>query len=532
MKNTQSAAVAGSPFPVFPSSYFLLPSSFLILLCLLWCSAEQARGQQPKGGNANQKPKEALKTVFYGVVTCAGCHSQKRPEDTKGLPPVLCRCNEALTWSDFDKHKVAYTNVFKPGGRGEQMKKLLHYTDKDVNKNCVVCHGVYIPEDKIDSLADASFKRDQSEGVTCVACHGAYENWVLPHGSPLAGQREAWRKLSRQEKEDKYGMTDLWDAGKRTHKCASCHIGSTEEGKVVTHAMYAAGHPPLPGLEVATFSNAMPRHWQYLREKKQQAQTLLNFDPKELEVTKLVLVGGVVELQESLTLLATQAESKGKDKEPAERVLDLAQFDCYACHHDLKTPSWRQERGYFGTPGRPQFRPWPLALVKLAIHHSGQADDAKELDEGLRRLHRAFDVQPFGRLENVGTAARDLTTWTKKLRERLNGSTTKYDQSSALSLLRQLVVLSQSEIPDYDSARQIAWAFAAIYADWNPSFEKNAEFHKKWKALDAELALSLPSTQQQEILGELPRTLNRISEYDPTRFKKALPALGELLSKP
>ena len=62
-------------------------------------------------------------------------------------------------------------------------------------------------------------------------------------------------------------MTDLWDPVRRAETCASCHVGNHDEGKVVTHAMYAAGHPPLPGFETATFGDLEPRHWQYLSEK-------------------------------------------------------------------------------------------------------------------------------------------------------------------------------------------------------------------------------------------------------------------------
>src|SRR5438034_7388462 len=44
-----------------------------------------------------------------------------------------------------------------------------------------------------------------------------------------------------------------------------CHAGNAEKGKVVTHAMFAAGHPPLPNFEVGYFSRNLPQHW---REKK------------------------------------------------------------------------------------------------------------------------------------------------------------------------------------------------------------------------------------------------------------------------
>jgi hypothetical protein len=474
--------------------------------------------------------KQGPKPLYTGVITCSGCHSLKKPEETKGPPPIVCRCNEALIWGDKDKHNLAYTNLFLSDGRGAQMIKLLNYSKDDVNRRCVVCHGVYLPADRIDALTDRSFKRDQSEGVNCVVCHGAYADWILPHGSPLEGDRETWRKLSRKQKEDRYGMTDLWDAGKRSLKCASCHIGSTEEGKVVTHTMYAAGHPPLPGLEVSTFSDAMPRHWEYLREKKSEAQRLLQYDPSELEITRLVITGGVVDFQAAMELLASQAEVCAQEKEPQQRVLDLAHFDCYACHHDLKSPGWRQKRGYSGPPGRPQFRPWPLALVKLAVHQSRQAEKAAELTEKLRQLHQAFDRQPFGRPADVARAARDLAGWATQLRASISAA--KCDKATALDMLHQLDLLALSETPDYDTARQMAWAFVMIYKECNPQSEQDAAFQKQWKALDDELGLRLPATQQQKLLQELPRALQKINDYDPERFKKTFASVcGALLKE-
>ena len=35
---------------------------------------------------------------------------------------------------------------------------------------------------------------------------------------------------------------------------------------MVTHEMYAAGHPPLPGFEIATFCSQMPPHWESAAE--------------------------------------------------------------------------------------------------------------------------------------------------------------------------------------------------------------------------------------------------------------------------
>ena len=67
--------------------------------------------------------------------------------------------------------------------------------------------------------------------------------------------------MSREEKQKDWGMTDLWNPVNRTQVCSSCHIGDADPDKhrFVTHAMYAAGHPPLPAFETAAFSDSMPR---------------------------------------------------------------------------------------------------------------------------------------------------------------------------------------------------------------------------------------------------------------------------------
>src|SRR5262249_32957402 len=147
---------------------------------------------------------------------------------------------------------------------------------------------------------------------------------------------------------------------------------------------FAAGHPPLPGFEPTVFSDAMPRHWQYLREKPPNIQKDLQYDGREYEQTKLVLVGAAVSLAESMRLLAEQCAK-------AATGLDYANFDCYACHHDLKTQSWRQKYGFAGKPGRVPMRPWPTVLVRLAIEHA-EEDPAQaktqtaKLDNYLQQL--------------------------------------------------------------------------------------------------------------------------------------------------
>jgi hypothetical protein len=498
----------------------LWPVYIFGLAALLSGMEPSVRGQRPKAvGNQQEKP--GLSKLYFGVDTCINCHSKKDPSELKP-PPILCRCNEVLTWEKADKHKDAYKNLLGP--RGLQMAKLLGIPDVGKEKSCVSCHGVYVAPDKLKELTDPSFKPE--DGVSCVACHGPYAEWVNPHGSTLQRDRDKWRSLTRQTKEEQYGMTDLWDPAKRTKMCASCHIGNTDEGKVVTHAMYAAGHPPLPSIEIATFSDEMPRHWQYLREKNERAQKMLGYNPAELERTKLVVVGGAVEFQAAMELLATQAELVAQTGDPESRLLDLARFDCYACHHDLKRPSWRQARGYSGTPGRPQSNSWPLALIKMGILHAGQP---KDLDDRLNRLHRAFGMEPFGKLDQIASAARDLANWSQQLKDELDNPNTKYDQASVPRLLRQLCALAALETPDYDTARQMAWAFRVMYSEWMPKPANDAQIAEQLKALNEQLKLTLPSGQEQQILVQLPLALQKISDYDPAPFKQRFEALAKLL---
>ena len=496
-------------------------AGLLLLVCSLIGSGQE---QQPKAANGPRP-------LYYGEQTCAGCHSLAKPEDARGLPPIVCRCNEAIIWEKEDKHRLAYTNVFNPGGRGDQIVKLLHYSKSDVEKNCVVCHGVYIPPDKLETLTDSAFKRDQSEGVTCAVCHGAYEDWIDPHGSAVERRRKEWRLLSRQAKEEKFGMTDLWDPARRTRLCASCHVGNARDGKVVTHAMYAAGHPPLPSFEIATFSDAMPRHWQYLSEKTPQAKQLLGYNPAILEKTQLLVMGGIAELEASMNLLADDARRCTQARDTDSRLLDLASFDCYACHHDLKTPSWRQLRGYSGKPGRPQFRHWPTALAKLALA-VGQESERSRFQQLEKNLHAAFDSRPFGEPAQVLVLAGDLQTWCREVQENLSRSPGAFGESAPARLLQHLCKLGATEILDYDSARQFAWALRIIYGDVKSRPANDAAIRQKLALLDRELKLTLPIGPKRPISAELADMLSRIANYEPETTRKTFAGLSELFSKP
>jgi hypothetical protein len=407
------------------------------------------------------------------------------------------------------------------------MGTILQWDDLPRRKECLACHGAVVTD---ESTRHETFKVE--EGVTCAICHGAYFNWIGPHYNPA--DRGSWRRLGRADKETKYGMRDLWDPVKRSALCTSCHVGNAAEGKFITHQMYAAGHPPLPAFEPAVFSGGM-RHWQYLREKDADIQKLLQFKGGEREQTKLVLVGAAVSLAESMRLLAGQCREYEQAADEEARGLDLANFDCYACHHDLKAQSWRQQYGFAGTPGRVPMRPWPTALVRLAVRQAaGDSKDAEsltaELDKHLQHVRDGFDVRPFGNPARIAPAADALAAWAKDLARQVNNK--PCDTAAARSLLAQIPSLYQDGTPDYDSARQVAWAFKVVYEELGDT--QDAEVKRILAVLHEQLKLDLPAGRgkaEEQKENELREGQKVLNGYNPEAFKNALKDLSRHLGK-
>jgi Cytochrome c554 and c-prime len=497
---------------------------FGCLAAVAWCPFASSDGW-PEAALQPPADRPGLTKLYFGIQACKKCHS----EGIRNDPEALCTCEEFPIWFNKDKHPLAYKALLPDSPRAKAMGEILGYKPHEAQA-CIVCHGVYTPPKE---QRDPTFSIE--DGVSCVACHGPYAEWVERHSSTLESRRQQWRKLSRAEKERQAGMTDLWDPAKRDQLCASCHVGSSAEGKVVTHEMYAAGHPPLPSFEIATFSEQMPKHWQYLWEKPKRVQELLGYAPNRLEQTELVVVGGVASFHETLALTAGEATKRTQAKESEGRALDFALFDCASCHHDLKRDSWRQKRGYPGSPGRPQMPNWPLAILRVAVSYAA-ANDAKEkqarqeLDTALGQLAHAYDVQPFGEPGTVESAAKALAQWSDGLRASLAKGT--YDKAAALRILHQLAAEPARSTPDFESARQLAWAFEIVYQDYcreGKEVKTDPAVNAVVRKLKADLNLELPSGKERKLLDFLRASLERQAAYDPEPVKKAFAQLTKLL---
>ncbi|HEX8198882.1 MAG TPA: hypothetical protein VF590_00200, partial [Isosphaeraceae bacterium] len=277
-------------------------------------------------------------------------------------------------------------------------------------------------------------------------------------------------------------------------------------------------------------------------------------DLSGLQDSKLALLGGVAALRASMALVAAQARAdQGGTAWP-----DYARFECYSCHHDLKSPGyqqWRQVRGYGrrldgrvipGQAGRPQLRLWPAPLTWLALTQAG--GDRDGLTAALRGLQEAIDAQVFGAPSDVEREARNLAAWADRFLARNDVET--IGQDDLLGLLRALATLPPAAYPDYDSARQIAWAIDVIDSERDPKpagargaairpilnrlrqqlkldpFEARDDWARASRDLDPG---EIPAAHQRFSDNELVRALISAAEYDPTLFRSNLGRLLQAL---
>ena len=71
-----------------------------------------------------------------------------------------------------------------------------------------------------------------------------------------------------------------------------------------------------------------------------------------------------------------------------------------ACHHDLRSDSWRLGRRSRAKPGRPEIRPWPLALGGFGFKVAGKGD-AAAWETALSACHDFFRDVPFGTAKDL-----------------------------------------------------------------------------------------------------------------------------------
>lgn len=504
------------------------------------------------------------------VIKCGECHFAPTGGFTP-RPTDFCQLSELKTWIEKDKHSVARRRV-EPliasqiekvkadlvaqkvpldqvkdwyGKNNELSYAMCIKLGYDVKTNdgyakfrdnCLTCHGGYDPHSKIELPGFGNEVMAARPGISCTYCHQNDKSgdWVKEH-SDSSPTKPAWR-LKTPEAKQQLGMRDLLDTQNQANLCNSCHIGNHAEGKFVTHEMYVAGHPPLPSIELYEYEKAMPFHW---RDLRQTYEALKSFDKRDdyFKVnlpklatkyddvyfnTRTMMLGAVSSARNSLSMIGDVKETEWGN---------YALYDCTACHHELRLPSRRQQRGYVGAPGRPRLAEWPAALLNAVARMTG---DASQLTVAQKQLLETVAKTPFGQQIETQAAVKQLDQVLVMIADKV--ASMNIDRQLSEKLLRELALTDSNLLIDYHSARQIVWATKCIDEECADRKSPLSEpIHKAIEELGksaSELFVSkqLPSGRGGDLFPSfLSGELSRIAGYDVQKLSQQLQQLSKLL---
>lgn len=513
----------------------------------------------------NVQPLSMGRAVL-GALTCSACHSNgtSKQVDANYTPFVSAsliaqqvndnwvRGDEWATWSGLDRHAQAYTTLL--GERSKNIGKNLGVAEVHRDARCLACHS---------TLPAAILKRDGNVvdaanipagpagvaaylGVSCEACHGAAGNsgaadaegklsgWIDRHIA-----KQEWRYKTPADKQES-GYYDVRTPSSRAAMCLSCHLGDARQGRLVTHAMYAAGHPPLPSFELKSFVDMMPAHWRELGDsvaaetKDTPRNQLPGEKPKSLTVEFLnstadpfyrtlreqhpEFFARILENYDescsgirSMAIGVLTAWTKNADlvrslMSPREYPLlasegrwpELSQFECSACHHELRQADWRQDENA-GAPGRPVLRDWAAPLCR-AILMALAPDQAAEFDRRQREVEIAASAQPYGDRALLDERLEETAAWLAGIAKEIESR--PFGRPESLAVLRAIAAAGAERPLDYDAARQLTWAFGKALADVDPA-NQWAAVRQQLDALQQRFVLDLTTTKVRQEQGTI-----------------------------
>lgn len=374
-------------------------------------------------------------TKLVGSTSCAtaACHG--------GLGGHKFVGAEFPIWAARDPHSRAYSVLLND--LSQQMTELLKLP-KPAHESavCLNCHS---PATSVDSKFSTISGRQSLAGVDCEQCHGPAERWLTEH------VRTDWKTRSAEDKRRR-GYRDLADVLTRANVCADCHVGGP--GRDVNHDLIAAGHPRL-FFELSTFHANWPKHWpDEVDAKRHPADDPPNVG--SIFEARLWAVGQVVTAQRALEMLSQRAESA---KQNPAKWPELAEWNCFACHHDLQSASWWQSRDEGRRP-RVSFawNAWPYAMLGSLSKQTGGPDvGSPESEMGKLRSYLSKPFPPPDDVERAAiTAADSLRAWAKQLNEARDAN--PFMAPKSLAALRGQLVGEEGQrlvAQDWDSATQL-----------------------------------------------------------------------------
>ncbi|MFN4260174.1 MAG: multiheme c-type cytochrome [Gemmataceae bacterium] len=396
-------------------------------------------------------PLAAVEVVAHrgltGTASCSGraCHGGLHPAVQPQMENRFL-FNEHTVWLAVDRHANAYRTLFNE--RSRRIARLLDPEGPPAHQNsrCLACHVNPLVAGAEPSTFD---QHERLAGVGCEACHGGAENWLVAHTTT------AWESLSIQEKRQQ-GMFPINDMTVQAQVCAGCHVGAgpQEDGQVpardVNHDLIAAGHPRL-NFEFAAYRANLPTHW--------HETALARTRPAYFDAQAWA-IGQVVSAQAALELLAYRAAEGPELFKPWP---EFAEYDCFACHHDLRQPSPRQERGYGKyLPGSLPWNDWyyamPLTMAHLRL--PGMPNDLNTLNDLAGTMRQPLPNRNMVR-EQAEQAQEQLVSWLRYWQEPMS-----YDPSTMTKLRAGLTRMASEEqphaAPSWDAAAQLYLALFAL----------------------------------------------------------------------
>jgi hypothetical protein len=387
-------------------------------------------GERPAGGVS----------PLTGTAGCSAraCHGGIRPIADQGVRQV-----EYTRWLARDKHADAY-RVLTDSSQVIVQHFLQNGKRAHEEPTCLACHTNPLAA----GSAPSPWQREERlSGVGCEACHGAARAWLGPH----TGQE--WKNYSAAKKHDPYGMMPVGDPVALAQTCAGCHVGAPADPlrglplRDVNHDLIAMGHPRLQ-FEFGAFLANLPPHWNEETRKRDSC-----FE------AKVWAVGQVVSAEAALNLLADRAADTSRPWP------EFAEYSCFACHHDLSEPSWRQQRGYGGrTPGALPWGRWYYAMPRLLATEAPFGDSGgRSLLDGLDKLGDALRAPLRGR-DHLPVQARDLAKQLRALRDRAAGEGCSPEAMRKLltSFAREDRQSQSGARADWDAVEQLYLAATAL----------------------------------------------------------------------
>ena len=434
---------------------------------------------------------------FVGSSSCAAatCHG--------GIAGNKVVGSEFPLWADRDPHARAYSVLLND--HSKQIAARLKLSNNSAHKSaeCLNCHSPATAAAESTITGHAALA-----SVDCEQCHGAAELWLKPH------QRKDWKQLATDVKL-RLGYKNLADVLTRATLCTDCHVGGA--GRDVNHDLLAAGHPRL-NFELSTFHANWPKHWPSKTDHSKHPVSEIKPNDRQgsLFEAKLWAVGQVVTAQRSLELLSHRAAH-------VQTWPEFAEWNCFACHHDLESDSWWQSPRRQKQPlDALSWNPWPYALLEPLARQTFGPDfrgTASPISKALRLRYRFTNLSSPAQdiAADADAAAKSLREWAEQLNQADNAQ--QLLSPDALKSLRQSLISPEGQqlvARDWDSATQVFLSINALrYA------EKLAR-----RSLD-----STEEAQIQTVLDTMRKSLDFQDGYRGPR-QPELRQLDSLLSTP